>query len=354
MLLSAEVLLAEKQALLLIDEPERHLHRSISAPLLTSIFSERRDCAFLIATHDFDLVIGMPHHRVMLMRGVNIREDGEAVEFDYDDLENADELGEEAKRAIVGGRRKLLFTEGEPEKLDLPIYGALFPKVTVRAVGSAAEVVQSVRGLRASGNDHWLEAYGIVDLDQKLEEGSDLVALSAQGVHALPVHSVESLYYGALARSAVAAFKGRIEKRNPQALLVDAKNVALHNLRDPARLLNLASYRAVGRLRGTLLKHLPTRDETKKQPRFERKIKLVSQLQEEKERLEQLVAEEQLDEIISRYKIRESGARKAIATSLLCRDTSEYEAIVVHLLLENQKFHFDMVQQFGALAEVLA
>lgn len=239
LLIIAEVLLADSGNLVLVDEPERHLHRSISAPLLTSLFSERQDCAFLVSTHDFELVVAMPTHPVMLMRRISIKSERPA-EWDYDDLENGDTLGDEAKRAIMGGRRKILFTEGEAEKLDLPIYGALFPKVSVRAVGSGTEVERAVGGLKASGNDHWLEAYGIVDLDQKIEEGIDLEALKTRSIFALPVHSVESLYYCEDARVAVATYKSKIEKKDPGALLAAAKDAALSNLADYDRMLNLA------------------------------------------------------------------------------------------------------------------
>lgn len=51
-LIAAEVLTAQAGILFLIDEPERHLHRSIISPLLTLLFERRTDCAFVISTHD--------------------------------------------------------------------------------------------------------------------------------------------------------------------------------------------------------------------------------------------------------------------------------------------------------------
>jgi hypothetical protein len=39
------VLTAKPGTLLIIDEPDRHLHRSIVSPLLSSLFARRRDCA---------------------------------------------------------------------------------------------------------------------------------------------------------------------------------------------------------------------------------------------------------------------------------------------------------------------
>ena len=52
LLLASEVLTAPKGTLLLLDEPERHLHRSIISPLLSGLFAQRSDCNFVISTHD--------------------------------------------------------------------------------------------------------------------------------------------------------------------------------------------------------------------------------------------------------------------------------------------------------------
>jgi len=52
LLVAASVLTVKSGTLILIDEPERHLHRSIISPLLTLLFAERADCAFIVSTHD--------------------------------------------------------------------------------------------------------------------------------------------------------------------------------------------------------------------------------------------------------------------------------------------------------------
>ena len=50
-IIAAEVLTAKPDTLVLLDEPERHLHRSIISPLLNSLISKRRDCSFIVSTH---------------------------------------------------------------------------------------------------------------------------------------------------------------------------------------------------------------------------------------------------------------------------------------------------------------
>ena len=51
-LIAANVLTADSGAVIIIDEPERHLHRSIVSPLLSTLFQKRGDCVFVISTHD--------------------------------------------------------------------------------------------------------------------------------------------------------------------------------------------------------------------------------------------------------------------------------------------------------------
>ena len=51
-ILAANVLTVNSGTVLLIDEPERHLHRSIIEPLLSALLAQREDCAFIVSTHE--------------------------------------------------------------------------------------------------------------------------------------------------------------------------------------------------------------------------------------------------------------------------------------------------------------
>lgn len=60
LLIAADVLTVKDGTLILIDEPERHLHRSIISPLLTMLFYKRSDCAFVVSTHEVMLPLDNP------------------------------------------------------------------------------------------------------------------------------------------------------------------------------------------------------------------------------------------------------------------------------------------------------
>ena len=51
-MLAASIITQPEGTLYLIDEPERHIHRSIVCPLLAAIFRKRPDCRFVVATHE--------------------------------------------------------------------------------------------------------------------------------------------------------------------------------------------------------------------------------------------------------------------------------------------------------------
>ena len=188
----AYVLTAEPATVFLIDEPERHLHRAIILPFLSALFKQREDCSFVISTHEIALPIDSPDARVLMVRsctwnGLTARA------WDVEVLEPDTELPEELKLAILGARERILFIEGTSSSLDLPLYNALFPGLSVVSKGSCIDVKRAVTGLRESCDLHHVEVFGLIDRDALSEE--EIRELAKKGVFALGVCSVEALYY---------------------------------------------------------------------------------------------------------------------------------------------------------------
>lgn len=227
-LLSADVLGAPDGTLFLIDEPERHLHRSIAAPLLGELFASRPDCAFVIATHDFSLVLDHTGCRVLLLRDCQFHPGG-GTSWDLDVLETNSPIADELKRIILGARSTLLFVEGHAGSLDMGLYRILFPKITVEARGCCQDVMATVRSLRGIEKLHWLDAFGIVDRDGRSEE--DIAGLRAEGIHVLPVSTVESLYYHPEAIRLVACQQATNFGCDGEALAAEAETRALAELK---------------------------------------------------------------------------------------------------------------------------
>lgn len=121
LLIAANVLTVKEGTLILIDEPERHLHRSIISPLLTMLFAKRSDCAFVVSTHEVMLPLDNPSARTLLLRGCNYT-GSSATAWDADLVLPEAEIDDELRKDILGARRKLLFVEGAEQSLDKPLY----------------------------------------------------------------------------------------------------------------------------------------------------------------------------------------------------------------------------------------
>ena len=192
LLIAAIILTAPEGTLIIIDEPERHLHRSIITPLLNQLFERRPDCGFVISTHDHDLPLGNRQARILLLRSCNFQENN-VQNWEADELTPDSSIDDILKRDLLGARRKILFVEGTESSLDMPLYSIIFPMVSVVAKGSCHKVEQAVVGVQAGTKFHWLQAFGIVDGDGL--DKNDIEAKREKGVYVLPFYSVEAIYF---------------------------------------------------------------------------------------------------------------------------------------------------------------
>ena len=96
MIIAAHVITAEPGTVFLIDEPEKHLHRSISQPFLSALFNLRKDCAFIVSTHEVALAIANPKARVLMLRSCQWRED-QCVAWDAEVIQPNSHLPEDAR-----------------------------------------------------------------------------------------------------------------------------------------------------------------------------------------------------------------------------------------------------------------
>lgn len=126
-LIAANVLTVSTGTLLLVDEPERHLHRSIVSPLLSTLLKERSDCAFIVSTHEPLLPVDNLGSKVLLSRACVYGDHG-VESYDIDLLENTDGIDDDLKITILGERRKIVFVEGAEHSLDKPL--CYFQKAT--------------------------------------------------------------------------------------------------------------------------------------------------------------------------------------------------------------------------------
>ena len=338
LLTASTVLTVRPGFLILIDEPERHLHRSISAPLLKLLVERRPDCAFVISTHEVQLPSDLPGSRTILVRNCQLVGNIPQT-WDVDELEPNADIDEVLKIDILGARRSVIFVEGDNRSLDRPFYSLLFPEVSVIAKRTCKEVEHAVEGVRGAKELHWVHAFGIVDNDRRTT--ADVVALKAKGVYALPLLNVESIYYHSEIQRRATARQAEVDGGDPTARLASAKAKALAAIRPHKdRLCNLAVM-SVARVK--IFASLPDMNAIKQRSNIAISVDVGNIAAAEEKKLADLLAGDQLDSITSSYDVRSTPALSAIADALGFKGRSQYEA-AVRKLLETDATAVDFVR----------
>ena len=325
-IVGATVLTVDPGTVLLIDEPERHLHRSIIVPFLAALFARREDCTFIVSTHELALPAANPAAGVLIVRSCEW-EGNRAKAWDIDLLQTNDQVPEELRLAILGSRRKVLFFEGTETSLDLPIYNAFFPDISVAARGTSADVQRAVEGMRGSQDLHHVEAYGLIDSDGRSQEA--VKTLSERGVFALDVYSVESLYYCFDSIDAVARWQAQSLGRDPATMKDLALKAAFDALGEIGLAERMAARRCEHLVRGQITSQAPDWKTIRDQAVSDFQIMLKSPFQDELATFRKLLNAKAFDQLVDRYPLRDSGVFSAVARALEFSKRELYEQTLI-------------------------
>lgn len=183
--LMASAFVAPANSVLIIDEPEIHLHRAIRDTLFDYIEAERADCLFVYLTHDVDFATTRPVSKKIWLKEFT------GNGWRWEELEEAEGLPVALVAELLGSRRPVLFVEGDNDSLDYLIYSAVYPGRYVVSVGSCERVIQFTKALNSAPQLHHLSAAGIVDRDRRSSD--EVHALYQRSIHVLGVAEVENL-----------------------------------------------------------------------------------------------------------------------------------------------------------------
>lgn len=185
--LIGQCVLAPENGVVIIDEPELHIHPSISASLWDEVEAIRSDCAFVYITHDVEFAASRIAAQKLFVRGIHYN--------NYWDVESIPEgtgLPESLVIQLVGNRKSVLFVEGAAGSLDLLIYRSVYPDLRVEPCGPCEGVIHSVVSFRANATLHRLGlVYGCVDRDHR--SADQLTRLSKNGIETLQVAEIENV-----------------------------------------------------------------------------------------------------------------------------------------------------------------
>lgn len=182
--LIGRILLSPENALIIIDEPEMYLHKSIVNKLWDKLEFEKQDSIFVYLTHDLDFASSRKAKKYWIKN------------FKYPnnwDIQRIpeNEIPENLLMRLLGSRKKVLFCEGKNNSLDVKIFEILFPNYTMAPVASCTAVINYVRTFNKISNKN-TDAVGIIDRDFRVDV--QLAKLETENIFSYSVAEIENLF----------------------------------------------------------------------------------------------------------------------------------------------------------------
>ncbi|WP_144775396.1 DUF4435 domain-containing protein [Marinobacter maritimus] len=184
--LIGQCLAASKDGIIVIDEPELHLHKSVQAPLWDAIEKLRQDCLFVYLTHDVDFAAAKEAAKSVWLKSF----DGQ--KWDWELINEDEDLPNELLIEVLGSRKPVVFVEGENGSFDVSLYRELLSNFLVIPRGSCSQVIQSVKALKANAQIHHLDVFGLIDRDRRVQ--AEISKLEQDSIYVLEVAEVENLF----------------------------------------------------------------------------------------------------------------------------------------------------------------
>jgi energy-coupling factor transporter ATP-binding protein EcfA2 len=228
-------LMAPDNAVIIVDEPESHVHKAILRRLWNAIEGARPDCGFVYITHDLDFAASSSASAKYFIRSYR----HVPQQWDLHELPEDTGLPDDVVIEIVGSRKPILFIEGESGSLDLIIYGSHYTNFTLVPVGSCDNVIHSVASYKNSAVLHNLSVRGLVDADDR--NSAEITNLRQRDIYPLAVAEIENCFslpniFLALAEALMCPNPPELLEKLKETVLKEANsNIDLVSARHTAR-----------------------------------------------------------------------------------------------------------------------
>ncbi|EUK19387.1 AAA family ATPase [Commensalibacter papalotli (ex Servin-Garciduenas et al. 2014)] len=341
LMISSNILCAKSGSFIYLDEPERHLHRRLVSSLLSELIQLRKDCIFIISTHEIALPTYVHDSKVLLVRQCEYEND-EPIRWDVDLINQHDErysaLEETLKVDLLGSRKIMLFVEGTSASLDIQLYQTLFPTVSVISKGSCEMVEQSVKGLRNNQGTHWVKAFGIIDNDNKAQK--EIENLAKAYIFSLNVYSIESIFYHPKIIQWVLEYAKEFNDikdiEMTYAKITQLMQDELSKQKD-----HLCGRSVNMKVRSEIMASLPKQTDIEQNIIYEKTVDIPSLLHKEYQLFDHYLETKNYDALMTHYPIREANLLNPIAKNCGFADRQRYEHNVILMIQKNndaQKF----------------
>lgn len=327
--IAADVISALPNTLFIIDEPERHLHRSVSSPLLSELVAIRPDCFFAISTHDIGLASDMDHSQILLVKSCKYMSNV-AMSWDTELIKDPASIPDNIKKDILGAKDKVIFIEGINTSLDIGLYKTIFPNASLIPKEGCDDVAISVKGIRNNQSLGWVSAFGLVDNDNKKTEEID--SLRSDFIFTLKYHSIESIFYHPTMISFFIQSYGVIFEVD-ESVIPRITDDILRVLGDETKKRDLCSLAVNKSVRWMFNQMIPSH-----KGGFENKTFTINAgdiYNNEINIYESALKIKDVDFLVERYSIRRTGIIDKIIRSLNCPNRSFYESKIMSLVRDN-------------------
>lgn len=205
-------------SLVLIDEPENHLNTALLNELFDILEKKRRDITFIYCTHNVDFIESRNKPNLIYLSGYNDKNDGI---WDLNTVKSFDSLSIQNIVDIVGTKKKILFTESKPNRIDYRFYTSLFSDFKVISLGSCDDVINNCKAINPKDqkeeNNYRIllnlnrSVYGIIDKDSREEK--EIKKLKKSNVFVLLYDEIENLFISSVILDKICEKNNLVEKK---------------------------------------------------------------------------------------------------------------------------------------------
>lgn len=183
--LVARVMQAPRNGLIIVDEPEVFLHRTVVDKLWNRLEKERKDCTFIYMTHDLQFASS----RVGLKSWIKKYHFPSTWDIQ---LINNSEIPDQLLMELLGSCKQILFCEGDSKtSLDKKIFDILFPDYIIFPLKSCKDVINYTKAYNAIPYTN-TKAIGIVDKDFRSKE--EIYDLNSSNIYTFQVAEIENVF----------------------------------------------------------------------------------------------------------------------------------------------------------------
>ena len=314
--------------------------------LVLELIKARPDCAFIISSHDERLAEDFLHLGYTLLVSSGVKwESSSPVRWALKKVEKPqfEAIPESSLKAILGGRQRIIFVEGQANSLDRKIYEALYPGFRVVPSGSCRNVIASTNGIAQSKDHHWLTAMAILDRDSRDE--FQVNRLRSETIQVLSVEEVESVLYS---KTAVYEMSRILEKNFDSSAgstinRVEGKLTSLFS--SEKALTRLAKTTATKQLHHSAVDRLASL-ELSDADSADVILSLSNPLPKVLDNLNTLVTNHEWWRIIENYPVRDLGVPKQICDALSISET-RYVGALLKRIKESSDFRLEIFRVAG-------